>query len=556
LGPLLECLKETSLFASKKTLSDQKVFLRNATGLRREFGVLDAIWINLSLVGIIFSLTFISSTAPLVGGDPLTVGLLALVAMFFVSLVFSIVSIITPRTAGDYVFTSRYLHPALGFVGNAGYYVATVPLFMGITITTIESFGFSGLFAYLGLVWNNPGLLSLASTLTVWYNELALGGILTVVFGLLPFFGYRIYKSMHKVILPLILIGVAVMFAVLATTSQADAISKISTLYGVPNIVQNVTSIANSTGYTPPAPHGLYNGYALNAVYVVGFSYIISAIYVAGEVKQIKRNMPLAIIGTLIITLVIFAGATILSYHTFGYNFLSNLYYNAIDTFKYPGTVPVVPYLNFLAASISPNVYVGSFIIIVSIIQLLWYQTNAVFIGGRLLLSYSLDRIMPSFMGDVSSGFHVPSKAMIVSLIIGLLAGVIFTVPSAISAAAFLMSDAAVAIILLFPIFIVGVALLVYRFKHAAEFKSSAIANTYLGGPLFYIACIVTIVYSLATFYAYVTVPALFGFAGTEGLELLFGPIIILFAIYYISKYVNGRRGVAFDKIFKEIPPE
>ena len=535
-------------------MSDQKVFLRNATGLRREFGIVDAIWINLSLVGIIFSLTFISSTAPLVGGDPLTVGLVALVAMFFVSLVFSIVSIITPRTAGDYVFTSRYLHPALGFVGNAGYYVATVPLFMGITITTIESFGFSGLFAYLGLVWNSPGLLSLASTLTIWYNELALGGILTVLFGLLPFFGYRIYKGLHRVILPLILIGVAVMFIVLATTSQTAAISRISTLYGVPNIVQNVSSVA--AGYTPPAAHGLYNGFALNAVYVVGFSYIISAIYVAGEVKQIKRNMPLAIVGTLIITLIIFAGATILSYHAFGYNFLSNLYYNAIDNFKYPGNVPVVPYLNFLAASISPNVYVGGFIIIVSIIQLLWYQTNAVFVGGRLLLSYSLDRIMPSFMGDVSGKFNVPSKAMIVSLIIGLLAGVVFTVPSAISAAAFLMSDAAVAIILLFPIFIVGVALLVYRFRHAAEFKSSAVANTYLGGPLFYISCIVTIVYSLGTFYAYITVPALFGFAGTEGLELLFGPIIILFAIYYISKYVNARRGVDFAKIFKEIPPE
>jgi hypothetical protein len=64
-------------------MDSPKVFLRNATGLRREFGVLDTIWINLSLVGIIFSLTFISSTAPLVGGDPIQGGLLALVAMFF-----------------------------------------------------------------------------------------------------------------------------------------------------------------------------------------------------------------------------------------------------------------------------------------------------------------------------------------------------------------------------------------------------------------------------------------------------------------------------------------
>jgi len=67
-------------------------FLRSATGLLREFGVVDAIWINLGLVGIFFSLTFIASTAPLTGGDPLFGGLMSLVFMFFVALAFSIVS--------------------------------------------------------------------------------------------------------------------------------------------------------------------------------------------------------------------------------------------------------------------------------------------------------------------------------------------------------------------------------------------------------------------------------------------------------------------------------
>ena len=143
----------------------QTIFLRKATGLVRTFGVADAIWTNLSLVGIFFSLTFIASTAPLVGGDPLLAGLIALVAMFFVALAFAAVSIITPRTAGDYVFTSRYLHPALGFVGNAGYFVASIPLFIGITIVTIESFGFSSLLAYLGLYYHNTGMVTLAGQL-------------------------------------------------------------------------------------------------------------------------------------------------------------------------------------------------------------------------------------------------------------------------------------------------------------------------------------------------------------------------------------------------------
>jgi hypothetical protein len=75
-------------------------FLRSATGLLREFGVVDAIWINLGLVGIFFSLTFIASTAPLTGGDPFFGGLMSLVFMFFVALAFSIVSIIYTKDCG------------------------------------------------------------------------------------------------------------------------------------------------------------------------------------------------------------------------------------------------------------------------------------------------------------------------------------------------------------------------------------------------------------------------------------------------------------------------
>jgi glutamate:GABA antiporter len=525
----------------------QTVFLRQATGLVRTFGVADAIWANLSLVGIFFSLVFVASEAPLIGGNPIVGGLIALVGMFFVALAFASVSILTPRTAGDYVFTSRYLNPVLGFVGNAGYFVATIPLFIGITIVTLESFGFGSLFAYLGLETGNPALVTLATTiLTNHFYEFALGGSLTFLVGLLPFFGNRVYKALNNIILPLILIAVAVMFAVLLTTPTSTALADLAKLTGNANLTTSI----NAAG-TPPPESGWANAFALNAVYVVGFSYVISAIYIAGEVKQVKRNMPLAILGTLLITLVIFAGSTVLSYHTFGYHYLSNLY-----TYQ-SGLFPIYPYLNFLAAAISPNVYVGSFIIIVCIIQLLWYQVNAVSIGGRLLLSYSFDRIMPKFMGDVSDRFHVPVKAMIVSLIIGLLAGIIFVFFLPITTT-FDMSSAAVAILLLFPITIVGVALLTFRFARKDEFKKSSLANTFLGGPVYIISAIVTIGYTLATFYEYITVPDIYGaISGTVfGYEIIFIPIAALFAIYYIARYINTRRGVKFDLIFKEIPPE
>ena len=116
---------------------------------------------------------------------------------------------------------------------------------------------------------------------------------------------------------------------------------------------------------------------------------------------------------------------------------------------------------------------------------------------------------MPSFMGDVSTRFNVPAKGMLVSLIVGLIAGLFFVLPSA-SGAAFGLSSAAVAIIVIFPITVVGIAMLSYRIKHKTEYQQSAVSKTYLGGPVYWFAAIFTIVYGLFTFYQYLTNAAVF----------------------------------------------
>jgi glutamate:GABA antiporter len=527
-------------------------FVRQATGLVREFGALDAIWINLSLVGIFFSLVFIASTATLTGGDPLVAGLIALVVMFLMAMAFSVTSVVAPRSASDYVFTSRYFAPSLGWVGNAGYFFATVPIFMGVTITTLVSFGVGALLAYWGYFFNDQGFLNLAGTIGTGFYEYLVGAVITVLFGLLPLFGYRAYRTLHRIVLPLILVGVAVMFIVLATTPQTTALARLDTLTGNSTFVDKINAYGTAN-VVVPAYSSWGNTLALSGVYVFGFTYIISAIYFAGEVKKVGRNMPLAIIGTLLISLIIFGGATLLSYYAFGYNFLSNLYYASIFNLA-PTGLAVTPYLDFLAAAISNNVFVGSFIIIVAIIQLAWYQTNAVAVGSRLLLSWSFDRLMPSFMGDVSNRFHVPVKGMVVCLIIGLLAGVFYVIPFS-SSYAFSLSTSAIAIIFIFPILMVGLAMLNFRLRKKEAFNSSALAHTYLGGPLYYIAAIGTILYSVYGVYLYLTIPAFF-LNSTTGYEVTFIPIVVLFAIYFIARAVNKSKGVPFDQIFGSIPPE
>ena len=531
-----------------------KVFLRDATGLVREFSALDTLQINVGTLGLWFCITYVASTAPLVGGNPFSGLVLPLIGWFFIALAFSIVSIIAPRTAGDYVFTTRYLHPALGFIGNGGVFIILVPIGgIGITVLTLSSFSLSPLFAYWGLLIHNTQLVSLGTALeTDSAYEFGVGAILAIVFGAIPILSLRAFKAMNRIVFPFVIASILVAYVVLAATPRATALGMLNTLAGNSSFVNGVNAWGATNNSPPPALFGVGNTVALNAVYSFGFGFLIMATYFAGEVKNVKKSMPFAIVGTLLICAAAFLLGTVLTYNAFGYNFLSNLYYESIVYASPP--LPVVPYLDFLAAAISPNIIVGSFILLIPFFQMCWFQANGVFVGSRLLFSYSMDRVLPAAFADVSDKYHTPVKAMIATLIIGLLGGVIFVLPTA--GVAFLLAGAIVPIEFLFPIAVLGVAMLAFALRRRTEFKASAVANTYMGGALYYVTAIAIIVFSLYGFYQFVTIPVMFGYAGTEGLELIFAPLIILFILYYVSRFINKRRGVMVDLIFKQIPPE
>jgi amino acid transporter len=532
----------------------QKVFVRETTGLVRAFSAWDSLAINLGTLGVWTIVIFVSSTATLTGGDPLTGFLLPFVCWFFIGLAFVIATTITPRTAGDYVFTTRYLSPAAGFVGNAGVFLAVVPIGgIGIAIVILNSFGLSPLLAYWGYSFGNSGLVTLASTLeTTPIYEFVTGATLAVIFGLIPIIGGRIFRKLNRIMFPFLLLTMILTLIVLAVTPQTSALNSLSNLTGNPNLVHNLMTWGAANNNPPPSTSSFSNTLALSAVFGSAFSFMIMATYYAGEIRQVRRSTPFAIIGTLVVVAAFCVLATVLSYTAFGYGFLSNLYTQSIAQGSPP--LAILPYLNFLAAAISPNIIIGTLIVIGPLIQICWLFANGVFLGSRLLFSYSMDRIAPSFLADMSDRFYVLTKAILVTIVFGLLGGLLFVLPSA--GVAFLLSGASIAILYIFPIATLGVALLVYRWKRAAQFKASPVANTFLGGPLYYIAAIVTVAYSLFGFYQYVSVPALLGYAGTEGLELIIVPIVILFLLFYISKVLNKRRGIDFDLAFKDLPPE
>src|SRR6185369_11848956 len=111
-----------------------RLFVRQSSGLVRDVSVTNALFFNiaafvgvgLTLYPIFYSLGFI----PVWKWGPLSeYGWAAIVTGLFcilLALIFASLTSVMPRSGGDYVFTSRILHPGLGFLESWTLVIASV----------------------------------------------------------------------------------------------------------------------------------------------------------------------------------------------------------------------------------------------------------------------------------------------------------------------------------------------------------------------------------------------------------------------------------------------
>src|SRR5438034_9121550 len=96
-----------------------KMFLRNATGLRREVSLLDAFIMNTFGMNIAVGAVFLFLHAPAFfpNGNMLVAVIIGTLLMAFTLLwVHSTFAAAMPRSGGDYVYATRALHPLIGWL--------------------------------------------------------------------------------------------------------------------------------------------------------------------------------------------------------------------------------------------------------------------------------------------------------------------------------------------------------------------------------------------------------------------------------------------------------
>jgi amino acid transporter len=175
-------------------------------------------------------------------------------------------------------------------------------------------------------------------------------------------------------------------------------------------------------------------------------------------------------------------------------------------------------------------------------------------ITTRSMFAWSFDRLVPSFIADVSDRFHAPMKSI---LIVAILASIMcaLSLYTTYVGYAFNLTLAVVS-----SFVFAGVAAAVFPYSKRArriyEQAPDIVRKKIAGIPL------ITIIGSLeAIIFAYLsyidyTSPALSGPINPASVGLIVVMYLVPFGIYYTAKLFNKRRGIDLDMAFTEVPPE
>jgi amino acid transporter len=190
------------------------------------------------------------------------------------ALIYSMLAAAMPRSGGDYVYVSRIIHPALGFMTNW--------LFTCVVYSFIATAGF--IFSSTAFnVTNSPWLVNDSTWFTTATGELATGTVL--IFGIMILLVYKtaVWKFM-KILFVIVMVGTIVNIFYLMSVSQSAFVTAFNSQFAssgftYDGIVQTATKNGYLQGWT-------WTGTIGALIYAMDWSGLISP-----HIRREKRRM-------------------------------------------------------------------------------------------------------------------------------------------------------------------------------------------------------------------------------------------------------------------------
>lgn len=537
------------LYFSVNAEMEQKkgLFIRESSGLVREISPWASLSATFGLVtgGVPILILSWLFTSP--GANWIASFALMLPATLGMAFLFYVAGVSMPRSGGDYVFNSRALHPAIGFINYFGLFVAFGLSLGYYSYLAAQWFGY--LFSGLGLAYNNSFYTNIGNWFSSTEGSVVVGIIvvlLSIALSIVPRIEWR-FIFWGGVIT---LITSVIMFIALLQINPASFASALSSATGVQDAYQEVIKDATSNGlqFYPT----LYATILAGPVVWYYYTWYNLPASWAGEMKQVRKNVLYSIIVAIFVIFLYYSLITYLSLRAFGYQFLTAWSYianNNLNDTVYNSLSSIGDFTPYFALIVNHSIPL--YIIMFIALWLPNFYSNPPLVTSlvRYLFSWAFDRIIPEKFADVNETLRAPVFSTIVVGVIGIIGDLLYAFNTPVA-----LVDVTVIFEIGYAIFAISTALMPFLRRQTYE-KAVVIKREIAGIPVVSwigFAVFAFLVFLLAyTWGNPVVLPI--------NVETL-GSLAIIYAvggiIFYVSKIVNQRKGIEISLLFQEIPPE
>ena len=525
-----------------------KTFLRDATGLVRNLSGFDLFNLSYGQIMPAVGIVFIVSASPYAfpQSNMFYAFLLAIVLVGLgPALMYGMLAASMPRSGGDYVYTTRILHPAIGFMTN-WLFTVTVLSFIGVGGYLFPSTALNIFVATLGAMTNNPTLVANSAWFATRTGELVTGTILVFGVTILMAFGRTVWNFM-RILFFIVMIGTVVNIVFLLSVSQPTFVAAFNSHFATQGVTYNdVIQAATKAGYTKGFTAGGTLGALVYAMAgLIGFNF---AAYSAGEAKNSRKSMPISIVGSLVIGGLIFALWAFGIYHAFGYDFFSGANYLAAAGAASP--LPIPASVNSLFTLIPQNPLVEILGALGFGLAWIWLVPTDFLPVVSNLFAWSFDRVAPSRLADVNDRYNSPVKAVVFAGIVGEVMLILFIYTN-ISVA---FANTTILLNLVFFITSVAAILFPYRAKEIFELAPSWVTRKIAGVPTVTLVGLFSAAVELFLLYASFTNAFIGGAPVSYPISVGIAVAGVLF--YYGAKWYRKKEGIDLEMVFRTIPPE
>jgi len=408
------------------------LFVREATGLVREYGPFMALMMAMNnMIGAgIWGLSIrMPYTYP--GSDPALAFIIGLIPAFFFAIAYAWLASCMPRAGGDYVFISRTVNPALGYVATIGNFLGRWFSIGFLLVTDVGLWGIA--MRILGKGTGNAALADFGTFLSTADPTIVIAGAILLLLTIWFFLtiGGTVFKAYITLIWFIPLVGgiICILLNFGNPFNPASFTKAWDAVWGTGSYNEIVT-IAKASGYTVTAPNfdATIRGVAGAALFA--YSGFHNPAQWSGEIKNPRRNMLIGIISGTLITAVIYIGLAASAFYAGG-DFISqyNWAYYRGDRALWKITPRIEPVLPMFGAIFAGgNVLLAFLVATAGAFSLYHVQPSALMMETRRVFSLAFDRFFPERFANVSERFHTPTWA-IVFMVVGGIIGIIISSP-------------------------------------------------------------------------------------------------------------------------------